>query len=338
MSDVMVLRNPEHALASPSMFEAIKLCPYTALCRVGWDEGESPSAKRGHKLHKAVYDDATYNSIEDEDDKALIDMIRTYIVKPCEVFERHFELRLTLQDEEGRERTFGTADFIAVNTAEQEAQLIDWKFGTHPVPVAKNNLQIRCYVAMAFQRFPEVKTIHAMIVQPALGQVNYETMTTFSRAVDYPVLLKEALEICESAETATPESAKPDPEACRWCNKMGCPAYKNTMMIALRDWCDNAPMPGEAPQGAPPPEVVEFCDGGLEQLALIKNLVAQKEEPMKRAIVAAGGSEHYRVNNARITKVVDWKAVCAECGVPQEVIDKHTLEKIGEPYAVRKRH
>lgn len=335
--DILVVRDEgRHAFASPSMFGAIKACPYTAWCRYGWNEPERPAAMRGRLLHEAVYSEEAYGRVTDAEDRALVDMIRRDFVEPMKGMEHYFELRLELVDEEGRIRTFGTADFVALDKEKRAACLRDWKYGSIAVEVAKDNDQIHAYVAMLFQRFPDIDTVYALIVQPALGEVDFGATAVFTREADYKRFYDDAIAVCEMAEKATPEDARPTPESCRWCNCMGCEAWRKVMNAALQDWCQSADLPAERPMTEPSTELVTYCDEGLDQLTIIKNFVAAKEAEMKRVIVAAGGSPNYRVANGRVTKTTDWKAVAQECGIPREVIDAHTVAKIGEPYAVRK--
>lgn len=337
MGDIMIVRDEgRHAFASPSMFSTIKLCPYTAWCRANWNEPETVHAKRGHLLHEAVYDDKAYRRITDEEDRKLVDMIRRDFVAPMSDKQHWFELRLELKDEEGRVRTFGTADFVAIDTEKKTAFLADWKYGAILVELAKDNDQIHAYVAMLFQMFPDIDTIYALIVQPATGEVNFDQTATFTREADYGRLYSEAIEIVETAEKAQPDDARPSPEACRWCNRMACQAHRKVMAEALNDWCQGVTLPEERPMTEPTPELLTYCDEGLGQFQLLKDMIKPREDEMKKVIIAAGGSANYRVNPPKVTRTTNYKAICEEFAIPKEAIEAHTVDKIGEPYVVRK--
>ena len=318
-----------HAFASPSTLAAIQLCPYSAKCCENWIQPPSEAAERGRLLHKAVYDDDVFNSLPD-DDRLIISSIRKDFVEPCSGMEVYFELPLSLYDPDGNVITSGTLDFLAINN--NVGMLNDWKFGGGFVPPFNSNPQLKAYVGAAFQKFPQLDVIFTMPVQPALG-INFDLQAEVPRS-DLDSLVSFVSSIVTSARNATPEDASPRSDACRWCNRNGCPAYQKAMSSALAAF--NAPSLDDSLPDLPSSDLVTYCDDKLQQLDLIEPFIKDCKAAYKRVLLAAGGSANYKLTKPVERKSVDYKSFLSDKGFSSDDLQPYTTVKICEPSLIRK--
>lgn len=322
-----------HAFASPSKLSAIELCPYCARQCEGWDSPRSEAAAHGAALHEAVYNDEAFGKLPDED-KALVRQIRAYCVNPyLEGHEILYEQRLDICDEQtGELLTFGTCDELIIREDKKTVLVNDFKFGAFPVPKADDNLQVYAYVVGVFQKYPECERVFAEIIQPSEG-LSPENMASFSRKEDYPKLLAVVSNIVRRALEARPEDAVPSPEACKFCKKDTCKAYQEAMKAGLDMFCDSLTV--ETPD-LPVPELVAWCDSKLQQVNLAEAYLKEIGTRLKQVILANNGSNAYKICPGRVTKTVNWKAICEKYNVSEEDIQANTTEKVSDPYVARK--
>lgn len=326
--------NPKkkHAFASPSKLEKILLCPYLAHNCWGWEAPDNEYSLRGDAMHEAMYSDERLKALAPADQEIVLAMRRKFI-EPLGDMESHHEIELKLFDADGNEATFGTIDFLSFNNA-GSARVIDWKFGSFPVPLARDNWQLKAYVVMVFQNYPQVERVYAMVAQPS-EEIDYDNMCKFSRE-EMPAMRDEIVKIVEMAKAASASDANPLPDACRFCNKSACKTYQEQMGRALESYNASLTEAAYDLPALPAQELVCWCDEKYGQLELLENWVKEKKNQVKAPIQANGGSEHYRLTKATVRKVTDYKAMIAGEGISEETVAKYTTEKISEPYVTRR--
>ena len=331
-TEVVAVEQPAHAFASPSKLSAIAVCPYIARNCENWVQPESEAAERGSKLHEAIYNDETLESLPTED-RDIVERLREEFVEPCKAqgMDISYETRIELKDREGKPITWGTVDFLARKG--NEGFLIDWKFGSFPVESFWSNYQLKTYVCGAFQAHPELETIHVMIVQPALG-TGFNTMTLVNREQTGDIV-DDIASIIDKAERATPEDAVPSADTCRFCNKANCKAYNEAMVKALGEY--NALAVTEAMPQLPTPELVSWCDGQKGEIELLKGMIADREEAINKVIKDNGGSENYKLTKPAVRKTVDYKGLLNFLHVDEELIAEFTITRTSEPSLCKRR-
>lgn len=134
-------------------------------------------------------------------------------------FEGKKEVRLDLfHDEE--ELLYGTADLLLFDGISNEIFLVDYKFGSWPVPPPSENLQLQAYAAAALQAYPDFKKCNLFILQP--GHDYPEHTMTQADADATAVRVARLIERCK--ETYEHEELYPSTKACMFCARfVGCP-------------------------------------------------------------------------------------------------------------------
>tara|TARA_S200002703_G_scaffold17339_2_gene14352 strand:+ start:33361 stop:33987 length:627 start_codon:yes stop_codon:yes gene_type:complete len=135
------------------------------------------------------------------------------------IFEGEREQKLTLYDDED-ELLFGTADLLLFDHISKEIFLIDYKFGSWPVPQPKDNLQLTAYAAAALQKYPDFLSCNTLIIQPGH---EYEMYTVSHKEGAHIVeKVSKLIQDCKDAEATG--NIKPSIKACMFCDRfVGCP-------------------------------------------------------------------------------------------------------------------
>lgn len=318
-----------HHTFSPSKLERIENCPPSwKLCR-DFRQEDGNDAARGTLLHRAFHDDAVLAELSEADRKLIGELRGEYV----ELFLKrgmkvHYELFVTVRDEDGRELTGGTLDILVLSQDETVAQVIDLKFGGYEVTEAKENLQMIAYVAGVFQKFQKVKTCFSLIAQPVFGIGNYDRQAKTERG-ELPAMLDRIRRAEEAAEKADPADLslyRPTAGNCRYCNKLACPQYRKWMRT-------NMEIIGveELPR-----EVAEMTVDYADRVKCAGKAIVEEMKGMidlaDRVILDNGGSANYRVCAGRNTRKIDWKELCRKHGITDEEIAEFTTESVGNPY------
>ena len=326
----LIVNHPpeKHAFASPSKLESLALCPYMARNCQGREEAPSPAAERGRMLHEAVVNDKIYDGLSLAD-RAEVDYLREDILSfDVEGYTVEFEVLVNIKDDSTNEVvSFGTCDIIVHKDDWTEALVIDNKTGKWMVAEAKNNRQLYGYALGLFQEHPELQRVGLQIKQFSHAGEN-DGIATYTRK-EYGRLYEEVIPIIITANEATEADANPGTDACKFCWQENCKAYMDSVKegFSLAEY--------QIPD-LPLPEKAKVCNEVLNKCAATQTFLKRIEAVAKAVILENGGSEDYAVTKARSSKTTNWKAVAQECGIPAEVIDKHTVTKVSEPYVVRK--
>lgn len=338
MNELEIICQPpeKHAFASPSKLAIIEACPYMAKNCQGWEETTSVYAERGRRMHAAMYDEKARAELDEPDRDLIMKMREIYVEPYLEAgMTVYHEVFVEIKDEEtGEIITFGTIDLVIVSKDQKHLMLIDLKFGSTPVESAEQNRQLRAYFVGAMQKFKEAVDAHVCIAQPKLG-TDDEDLPLFTREKDYKNLYYEVKSTVMLARRAEPEDANPGEDACRWCNKKACPAYRKAMLRACEEF-HLAVLNEEELQEVPPAELVDFCDDRRQMVEVAEDVIKNWKTVTAEVILKAGGSAHYRVQQAGSRRVVDWKAVALECNIPQDVIERHTTLSLSAPFVKRR--
>ncbi len=201
---------PAHAEFGPSTLKYFEIAP---MYRPRHDD-TNEAAEKGTRIHLAC-ETGNFEALADEERLiaeqmlSAVDMIRTRHKLPVDV-EDHKEIRLYMRTPSGVE-TFGTCDrlFIHMN----EGVMIDYKTGRNAIDDPEINAQTQAYVAGAFQKFPQLQTIHFYFIVPVRDEVLF---ATYTRA-QLPDLLLRISTIITRARTAT--TCNPQPGVCDFCSR-----------------------------------------------------------------------------------------------------------------------
>lgn len=315
-----------HHEFSPSKLDRIESCPYSWLNCLNWQSEEGKEAQRGANLHRAIYDDAELAKCSGSE-KSMIDFIRKEHIQPYVEagLERYVELQIHVTLDNCL-LTYGYIDDLTISKNGKIANLKDWKFGGYEVEEAKDNKQIWAYVCGIFQKFPTVEKVYATVVQPIYGAADYDKQACFERK-DLHYLLCRLNEIIERAKSATLADANATADNCRYCNKLACPVFKAKME-------ENFALLAVDPEALSEVETetaIEYADRLLVAEKEIKDILKSKTSAAKKAIIAAGGSENFRVQAGRVTKKTDWRLLAEKFGISDEDIAEATEQTIGEP-------
>lgn len=319
----------KHHEFAPSKLERIEGCPASwKMCRDFHPES-GKDATRGSLLHEAIHNDKVLAGLS-EQDQNLVMSLRNEYIEPFKSkgFKIFHELPVVIRDEDGSELTAGTLDALILSPDETQGSLIDFKFGIYEVTEAKENPQILAYCAGAFQQFPKLQTVFALIVQPVFGIGNYDKQAKIGRD-ELPAILKRIRQAEEAAKNADLQDLSiyhATASNCRYCNKFACPKYREWMRTNM-EIVGVSEMPQEVED-----MTVEYADrvklAGKAIQAEMKSVL----ELADKVILDCGGSENYRVCSGKVTKKTDWKGLCAKHEITAEEIAEFTTESVGFPY------
>lgn len=239
---------PAHAKHSPSKLKYTELCPGFE----GREGGVNPAAEMGTRIHEAL---------EKFDLDMLTNDYERLIAERCmeaygNIIERHgftdystdHEIRLDI--ELGPDlKTFGTCDVLLRMCG--EAIMIDWKSGKGGVDDAEINTQAQAYALGAFQRYPEIETLHFYFVLPQRDEITFHTYTR----QDCERIVLRLSTIIRRAEQfqhvwkgrggVPVEMFNPQPNLCEFCsNQWKCTAVTEKVFdIARKYGTDGLPVP-----------------------------------------------------------------------------------------------
>lgn len=141
---------------------------------------------------------------------------------------------------------FGTADAVVLK--DDEAHIIDLKYGEHVWASSKNNEQLMLYALGALHEhlmLYELKTFHLTIIQPR--HARYQGPSTFT--ISQTDLLKwgeVVLDAVERTQLANPPLVPDEDKQCRFCKaKHVCPARNEAKLIAINEGFESFENPGK---------------------------------------------------------------------------------------------
>ena len=315
-----------HHEFSPSKLERLANCPWSWRNCKDWKSEDSKNSMHGTLLHRAVYDDEVFDKLS-EKDREIVAAIRREHVEPFSEMEHYHELHVDVRDNAGNVLTEGTLDYLVISPDGKIANLKDWKFGGYEVTKAASNPQLRAYAAGVFQRFRKLEKIFVMVVQPLYDMDDYDSQAEFSRD-DVFLLVDEIAKTVDKAKSATEADASPSAENCRYCNREHCAPFRRKMEA-------NFAVMEISPEKLSDQEkimTVDYADRIITAEKEIKSIMELKTKPARKCILDHGGSENYRVAAGRVTSKTDWKALCADLGISEDVVSRYTESKQGEPF------
>jgi len=224
------------------------------------DSGHAEAGSRGHEA--ALKGDLSVLE-GDGEMEALVLETREFIAQERRRLdgEEFYELRLELGGV-----NFGTCDYLRFNERKTNALLIDLKFGYWTVSPAYKNLQILNYVTAAFETFPSLKRILAVIYHARSRKSSFHW---FGRRYQsrYRNKIEEIVRNatrCRSGDLHAGDFT-PDAVTCGFCARISCPAR-----IQLASALINAWQPIETPVSLP--EGFSLTSVSLDQLGALKRL------------------------------------------------------------------
>ena len=172
---------------------------------------------------------------------------------------------MTLQD---GEETFGTCDRLTVNGT--EAVQIDYKTGQGAVDEPQDNWQAKAYALGAFQRFPQLDTIHFYFIACRRDEILFHTFTRddvdeIIHAISGVIQRAKKIRACFSK--ADPSLLIPQTKICNYCKNAGkCPSLAKLAAETAIKYA-----PGEE-NFLPMPEQVHgsFCDDPEELAKMLR--------------------------------------------------------------------
>ena len=214
-----------HAEFGPSSIKMSAHCP-------GYEgeSGTNPAAEMGTRIHEAL-ETGDWSNLNDYESS---------LAQGCRnaeesIFEHHSyhdfnelddykEIRLTMELQ--GEETFGTCDRLTVNGT--EAVQIDYKTGQGAIDEPQDNWQAKAYALGAFQRFPQLDTIHFYFVACRRDEILFHTFTR--EDVDEIIhalsgVIQRAKKVRACFSKADPKLLLPQTKICNYCKNAGkCPS------------------------------------------------------------------------------------------------------------------
>jgi hypothetical protein len=149
----------------------------------------------------------------------------------------HNEIKVHILRPDGSELNNGHLDLLMIATDGTTGLLFDYKFGWIPVPPAEVNLQGMGYALGCFNKFPALKRIGVVFIQPKLAKNTYcfysrpqlhEMYSTIRDVIDAAQAFTDPLVLGNN-----PESLHPNPY-CDFCARAGnCPALIAAARLAV---------------------------------------------------------------------------------------------------------
>lgn len=164
---------------------------------------------------------------------------------------------------------FGTADVVII--ADNEAHVIDFKYGKGVGVVAKDNPQLRLYALGLYLEYSDlydIEKIKMTIVQPRLDNITSDTISSED-------LLKwaETVAVPAAAQALKGEGEQKVGDHCRWCKaKAVCRAQKEYQMAMAKYDFEEAPLLDEDEIA----DVLARIDGLVKWAGLIKDYALQQ--------------------------------------------------------------
>ena len=257
-----------HAEFGPSSIKMSAHCP-------GYEgeSGTNPAAEMGTRIHEALetgdwsglndYESSLAQGCRNAED-AIFNKHGYVDFSELEDFK---EIRLTMTLQDGEE-TFGTCDRLTVNGT--EAVQIDYKTGQGAVDEPQDNWQAKAYALGAFQRFPQLDTIHFYFIACRRDEILFHTFTRDD--VDEIIhaisgVIQRAKEIRACFSKADPSLLIPQTKICNYCKNAGkCPSLAKLAAETAIKYA-----PGEE-NFLPMPEQVHgsFCDDPEELAKMLR--------------------------------------------------------------------
>jgi superfamily II DNA or RNA helicase len=229
----------EHAEYSPSALKYHAACPgYKG------ESGTNPAAEMGTRIHEAL----------ETGDWSKLNDYESSLAQGCRnaedaIFRHHGvdvasavdykEIRLTMNLL--GESTFGTCDRLTV-VGDMGVQ-IDYKTGQLAIDEPQENWQAKAYATGAFQRFPELETIHFYFIACRRDEILFHTFTredVDEMVEDLSGIIKRAKKVHACFEEADVSQLIPQTKVCNYCSNAGrCPSLANLAVDAAKKYLPN---------------------------------------------------------------------------------------------------
>lgn len=210
----------DHAPQSPSKLHYLEQCP-----RYANRNYTGPAAEEGTRMHAAAETDCLtgLTSEQAHQVQCVTEYCKDLLSPGCLDLR---EVKLAVPDA----GTWGTCDRCIIHPARKHMDVVDYKFGQHPVPDAENNPQGWAYVLGAWD-LPEAKDVETVTVHFLLPRRDEITRHTFHKSEDRDRMLARVAAIVARAQN--PDAAPVSGNHCLYCgNKGSCAAFHGTALMA----------------------------------------------------------------------------------------------------------
>ncbi len=176
----------------------------------------------------------------------------------------------------------GHIDWLTVIQSERTAFVVDYKFGRMEVEHATANTQLRTYVTMVRDEYPDIDTVHACIIQP----LNENDFHSVKYTTEHFESLKQWFFNVMLDAQAEDAPRNPSLEACRFCKAR---AYCKEAQATLRDLVNqeaNAVPVDELEAMWPEVQLARNVAAGIE--ARLKDIAEQVPEALRTLQLGKG--------------------------------------------------
>jgi hypothetical protein len=197
--------------------------------------------KSGNTFYGALVEDVLEHRVVDDPDRELL----TYCCRQVDGYigalrgkvEIHNEIKVSITKVTGEEINHGYLDLLLV--AGPVGVLIDYKFGYLPVPPAGSNYQGKGYGIGCFEKFPGLKRILVVFIQPKLNLVTTAILTR-DETVKYYTQVEHIINTAKWAQNAPNDpavvAAMEVGDHCKYCARAGrCAKLLNYAGIAANE-------------------------------------------------------------------------------------------------------
>jgi len=286
-----------HAKISPSGIKNNELCG--EFQRQGWDQEPHPVTVEGTFLHEVMElhdgsNKAKKWPVMTKEQSRLVDMCCDYM-HSLSTTGNKLVLEPELDIVPG---VWGFLDRLQFSKDGTHVDMLDWKFGWHPVEDAETNLQGISYLIGVLKKYKKVQTATVHFCQP---RIDYVTVGEFTRD-DLPRLEARVMHILDNAGNKKYFYKE---AVCQYCGNATCPIRQNAVLLIAEQYVTELPVPANvhSSQITKPEEMSKLLDLRTDVKNWIEAVTHHAKVLIEEESVDIPGYETFYKTGA--TKVLD---------------------------------
>lgn len=210
-----------HHQFSPSTLQSREACP-----KYSPAQGDNLASLAGTRQHAAAESEEDSGLLADHEALAVAECLAY-----CDNLAKNYPGGTILKEEylpiDPEHTTAGYADYVIVSANGKRAEIVDFKFGKHPVEDAENNLQGIAYLLGVKHRYPDLEWATVHFVCPHQDIVDRHSFLLTSEKRDELYLRVKVVVSRAKLASENPDDfsmARPSTSACMFCSLVGkCP-------------------------------------------------------------------------------------------------------------------
>ena len=210
-----------HAKRSPSAYKYIKACPgYMPQKK----QEMHPNTLRGIKVHEAI-EVMNFEPLDDQELRWAEYCLQEKQKQISAVFgsepnfTEHKEIKVEVSH---RYQSWGFVDSFLISNKGDVGILLDWKFGYGEVADADENEQGKGYAVALYNKFPTLKKLVVVFVQPPIRkttEITYTNLKAQKMLTEIEAYLKKGWQCDKNPTAFLKKYANPEPTMCLYCQR-----------------------------------------------------------------------------------------------------------------------